>query len=75
MGLVLNTFKTSEGSNNPMHMHSLARAFAVHIHLNILVDLLVMIKKRRPHSFAVHVLGMILHLCNKYYYLMESSKR
>ena len=55
MGLVLNTFKTSEGSNNPMHMHSLARAFAVHIHLNILVDLLVMIQKRRPHSFAVHV--------------------
>ena len=30
MGLVLNTFKTSEGSNNPMHMHSHARAFAVH---------------------------------------------
>ena len=26
-----------------------------------------MIQKRRPHSFAVHVLGMILHLCNKYY--------
>ena len=59
MGLVLNTFKTSVGSNNPMHMHSLARAFAVHIHLNILVDLLVMFQKRRPHSFAVHVLGMI----------------
>ena len=51
MGLVLNTFKTSEGSNNPMHMHSLARAFAVHIHESILV----MIQKRRPHSFALHV--------------------
>ena len=55
MGLVLKTFKTSEGSNNPMHMHSLARAFAVHILLNILVDLLVMIRKRRPHSIPVHV--------------------
>ena len=50
MGLVLNTFKTSEGSNNPMYIHSLARAFAVHILLNILVDLLVMIQKRGPHS-------------------------
>ena len=55
MGLVLNTFKTSEGSNNPMHMHSLARAFAVHIHLNILVDLLVMIQKKEDPTLSLYM--------------------